>query len=327
MPLSLCIAGCGRYARNVAGGLSSMRDQVELFFASRDRAKAEEYCRTFEGRDAFGSYEGAAADPRVEALYFFTPHNLHCENTLMAVGHSKHVLVEKPISRTLDEAQRMVDAAREAGVVLMVGENARFMPVVRKCKELMDQGAIGNLRLVQVQAEQRHAPTDWRRSLEVNGGGALIDGGIHAVDNLVYLGGMPTSIYAAFLPKVLHHLEGEDGMVVMARFAGGATGLINFSWGNASGSGRPWAAVTGSRGRIRFELGNPAWLTLETGEGQQEFQFTDPAANWRDMVAEFADGIRQGRQPSSSGEEGMRDLEVVLKAYESARTGAPVTLE
>ena len=63
MPLSLCIAGCGRYARNLAGGLSSMRDQAELFFASRDRAKAEEYCRTFEGRDAFGSYEGAAADP------------------------------------------------------------------------------------------------------------------------------------------------------------------------------------------------------------------------------------------------------------------------
>ncbi len=327
MPLSLCFAGCGRYARNVAAGLSSMQDQVELFFASRDRDKADEYCRTFDGRDAFGSYEEAAGDPRVEAMYFFTPHHLHCENTLMAARHSKHVLVEKPISRSLDEAQRMIGAARDAGVTLMVGENARFMPVVRKCKELMDQGAIGSLRLVQVQAEQRHAPADWRRSLEMNGGGALIDGGIHAVDNLVYLAGMPTSIYAATLPKVLHQLEGEDGIVVMTRFTDGATGLINFSWGNASGSGRPWAAVTGSEGRIRFELGNPAWLTLETGEGQQEFHFTDPAASWRDMVAEFADAIRQGRRPSPSGEDGMRDLEVVLKAYESARTGAPVALE
>ena len=326
MPLGLCLVGCGSYARSVARGIAPMRDDVALYFASRDRRKAEEYCRTFNDRDFFGSYEEATADGRVDAMYFLTPHNFHCENTIMAARHSKHVLVEKPIARDLLEANRMIEAARAARVKLMVAENARFMPVVQKCRELMDLRTIGRLRLIQIQAEQRHAPTDWRSSLEMNGGGALIDGGIHAVDNMVYLGGMPARLYASYLPKVLDHLEGAGGIAVMAHFPDGATGFINFSWGNASGSGRARVSLTGLKGRIQFEIGGPSWLTVETGEDRTELQFTDDAASFKSMILEFVDSIRQDRQPCVSGEEGMRNLAVVLKAYESARTGIPVNL-
>ena len=325
MPLALCIVGCGNYARTVARAISSLDKHVELFFASRDRSKAQDYSRMFGGKDSFGSYEEAAGDVRVQALYFVTPHHLHCENALMAACHSKHILIEKPIARTLEEAQLIISAARDASVKLMVAENARFLPVIRKCKELLDQGAIGPLRLVQIQAEQAAAPTGWRSSLEMSGGGVFIDGGIHAIDNLVYLAGMPTKLYASTLPKTIPHLEGEDGMAVMAQMAGGVVGLINYSWGNATSSGSPWLSVTGARGRIHIEIGR-ARLVLETPSGQEEFQFTSGDYGWKDMVIEFVESVRQDRTPLISGEEGMRDLEVVLKAYESARTGMPATL-
>lgn len=325
MTLALCIVGCGNYARRVAKAISSLDEHVELFFASRDRNKAKDYSGMFGGKDFFGSYEEAAGDVRVQALYFVTPHHLHCENALMAARHSKHILVEKPIARTLEEARRMISAARDASVKLMVAENARFLPVIMKCKELLNQGTIGPLRLVQVQAEQPHVPTDWRSSLEITGGGALIDGGIHAIDNLVYLAGMPTSLYANTLPKSVHHLEGEDGMAVMARMADGVVGLINFSWGNAISPGSAWLSITGASGRIHIDIGK-ARLVLDTAGEQKEFQFTPGDYGWKEMVIEFAESVRQDRPPLVSGEEGMRDLAVVLKAYESARTGLPVTL-
>lgn len=325
MRLALCIVGCGQYAVTVARAIRPLNEHVELFFASRDKDRAQEYCRMFDGRDFFGTYEDAARDPRVEALYFFTPHNLHCENALLAAHHGKHILVEKPIARNLEEAQRMINAARKASVKLMIAENARFLPLVQKAKDPIDQGTIGRVRLIQVQAEQRHAPTDWRGNLEINGGGALIDGGIHAVDNLVYLEGMPVSLYAQTLPKVLQHVEGEDGIVVTAQMPDGSTGLINFSWGNISTSERPWVAVTGDSGRIHLDIGRQQ-LTLDTGDGSSVSQFPQGDYGWKNTVLEFRDCIRQDREPLFSGEDGMKDLAVVLKAYESAKTGEPVPL-
>lgn len=326
MKLALCVVGCGHYARTVAREMAGLDSHVELFFASRDRDKAKEYCQDFGGSDFFGSYEEAARDDRVEALYFFTPHHLHCENALLAARYRKHTIVEKPIARTLEEAGEIVRAADNAGIKLMVGENARFIPAIRKCKELIDQGAIGDIRLIQIQAEQTNSPTDWRRSLSMNGGGALIDGGIHAVDNLVYLGGMPRKLYATTLPKVLHHVEGEDGIVVNAELKGGAIGLINFSWGNKEPARSPWISVSGTEGRISLDIGDLG-LSLSNTDGVKKFSFAPGDYGWKAMIIDFVDSIRQDRSPAMDGAEAMRDLAVVVKAYESARTGMPVTMD
>ena len=122
-------------------------------------------------------------------MYFFTPHDRHVEDAGLAAGYGKHVLVEKPIARSVAEAEGMVRSADEAGVKLMVAENYRFLPLVDRCKQLISQGAIGELRLVQVQSEAYGELTGWRTRSEVNGGGTFIDGGIHSVDILVNVRG------------------------------------------------------------------------------------------------------------------------------------------
>ena len=177
MRLALCIVGCGGYAKTVLNDIYEMTDVLDLYFASRDISKAKEYSEMYGGSGYFGSYEEAIADPRVQAAYFFTPHNVHLENTLLAAKHSKHILMEKPIARTIAESTKMIKVAQDAGVKLMVGENYRFVPAVRRAKEIIDQGNIGEVRVIQAYGESYGAPTSWRTSIEMTGGGVFIDGG------------------------------------------------------------------------------------------------------------------------------------------------------
>ena len=328
MGFGLCVAGCGRFAKTFVKAVRScsalgLVGQIELFFASRDRNKAGAYCRMFDGSGYFGGYEEAAADSRVEAIYFCTPHDLHMENTLMAARFSKHILVEKPIARTLEEGERMVAAASDAGVKLMVAENYRFMPPVLKSRSLIEEGVIGGPRFIQIQEESNFTVDGWRTNRRMMGGGVLIDGGIHSANMLINLGGMPEEVYATILPRRLQSLEGEDGVVMMARLKGGATGVINHAWGVSKKS---WVAVSGTMGRLYFGPGSPR-LTLETVAGKSTYRFPEDRRGIGRMVKEFVTSITDDRPPLTSGEEGLRDLKVVLAAYESAARGAPVAVE
>src|SRR2546427_7729598 len=113
MKLGLCVVGCGAFARTFAQAMQSARDEIEIFFASRDVERARAYAETFRGSGVFGSYEAAAADPRVEALYLCTPHHLHRAHVVLAAQAGKHILVEKPLARTLAEGRAMIAAPSE----------------------------------------------------------------------------------------------------------------------------------------------------------------------------------------------------------------------
>ena len=323
MSLGLCVVGCGAFARTFVKGIRAFGDlwsQLDLYFVSRDEARARAYGRRYGGVDSFGSYEEAAADPRVEAMYFSTPHHLHMDHALLAARHGKHILMEKPIFRTPEEAQRMIRSARDAGIVLMVAENYRYMSVVSKAKELVDEGALGNLRFIQVQEESRYSFGGWRTDREMMGGGVLIDGGIHSVNILVELGGMPEEVHASSLPRAEDGLEGEDGIVLMARLPGGSSGLINHAWGISKRDWDLWVNVSGSRGRLYFKP-RTGRLIMETAEGKRVFRFPEDRNGIGHMVRDFLASIGEGRPPLTSGEVGLRDLKVVLSAYESAERG------
>ena len=325
MQLGLCVVGCGAFARTFSQAIQSLRDDIDLFFASRDVERARRYAATFKGRGFFGSYEAAAADPRVQAMYLCTPHHLHREHAALAAGAGKHILVEKPMARTLEEAREMLEEARRAGVTLMVAENYRFLGPVQQSKQLIERGAIGTLRLIQLQEEAPFRPAQWRTNRELNGGGVLIDGGIHKVDILLYLAGKPVHLYAARLPPGLDDLGAEDGLVVTTRSSQGVVGLIHHAWTSVHRPGPPWVAVSGTRGRLYFEVG-ASWLQIDDGTSERTISLPDDHYGLVPMVQEFRDSIVTGREPQMSGTAGLADLEVVLKAYESMAKGTSLPL-
>jgi predicted dehydrogenase len=210
----------------------------------------------------------------------------------------------------------MLAVVRQAGVTLMVAENYRFMAAVRQCKALIDSDAVGTLRLVQLQEEAHFSPTGWRNRRDLNGGGVFIDSGIHKVDILLYLTGMPVRLYAVPLLPGRPGLEAEDGMVVTTHTASGVVGLMHHAWTSARQPPAPWVAVSGTRGRISFELG-ASRLTLDDGSATRVWQFADDGHGLIPMVQEFRNSIREEREPELSGSVGLAALAVVLKVYES----------
>lgn len=326
MALSLCFVGCGGYAARVAQDLGDARQELTLYFASRDAKKAKEFSDAYGGAGWFGSYEEAAADPRVEAIYFVTPHHLHLAGVQMAAKNRKHILMEKPIARTVPEAEQLIRTAKDAEVTLMIAENYRFTPTIAKCKELIGQGLIGDLRLVQIQREGYSEAKSWRADTALSGGGRFIDAGIHDMDAIVNLGGFPSRIYAATPRQVFPGQTGEDGMVLTAHLPGGAVGLLQFSWATPITEYREQAWVTGTKGQLIFKPFGTE-VVVETPVVRRTVQLPEAKMGVPWMMREFAAAVREGREPLMSGQEGLNDLVCVLAAYQSVKEGRAVELQ
>ena len=325
MPFGLCVLGCGSFAGVFASAVTPLRDEIDLYFASRDLARAREYAGRFNGADAFGDYPSAAADPRVDAIYVCTPHHLHREHVALAAGHGKHILVEKPIAGTLADAEAMVEHVGSVGVKFMVAENFRFLPPVQEARNLLDQGRLGRVRLVQFQEQFPFRPSGWRNRRELNGGGVLIDGGIHKFSALAYLSGRPNQVFAQQVLPGQSRLDAEDGVVVVTRTEDGVVGIINHSWSVAPPTPHSWFAVSGTAGYLYAEPGRP-WLRLLEGNSETVLDLEADSNGLAAMVSEFHCSIVENREPAMTGREGIADLALVLKAYQSMDTGLPAIL-
>lgn len=324
-PLGLCIVGCGRFATFHARAARRLAGRVTLAFASRDAGRAEAYRRRFGGIAAFGSYETAAADPRVEALVVCTPHHLHLEHVRLAAKHRKAALVEKPIARTLGEADEMLAEAAAAGITFMVGENFAFMPAFVAARRLLAAGAIGRVRQVVVSPRGHRVPRGWRARRAEAGGGILIDGGVHYVYLLRDWGGPIAWVSAAAPPNLIAEVEGEDTAFVLVRFQSGAVGVLA---GSVAAPGLPqlqrsW--VTGTEGSLGVDnRGRAIWLRGRAGPRMRVF--LRDRRGLAAQLAEFVAAARDRRPPALPPESAREDLAVVLAAYRSIETGQTVTL-
>ena len=211
--------------------------------------------------------------------------------------------------------------AEEAGVKLMVAENFRFLHTVRRAKSMIATGtlgSIGNLRLIDIKVEAFRPPTSpWRYDASLTGGGSFIDAGIHYVDLIMNLGGMPTQVYAATPTKVHRHSEGEDGLVLIANLPNDAVAVFNFSRATSRNAGYNYVGITGTQGYIEFEPYGSE-ITFENTLVRRTVRLPSAHRGAREMVREFRECIQQERPPLTDGEEGIKDLAIVLAAYRSA---------
>src|SRR6266513_1702030 len=243
-PRGLALLGCGWIARRHA--VAARRLGVPLLAASRDAVRAAAFAREFGAAAAFGSYEEATRDPRAAGAILCTPHDRHLADARLALDAGLHVLVEKPIAPTLEEADHMIAAARSAGRILMVAENFHFMPAFRWVHALVARGGLGRLRELHLVARGFRQPSGWRLEPAAAGGGVLIDGGIHYVHNLRRWGGEVRRVFAARPPQTVR-IGGEDAVDVLAELPDGVVGFLANSIGARGVSRVQWSTVTGRR--------------------------------------------------------------------------------
>lgn len=320
---ALVVLGCGGIARRHAA--AARRLGVPLIFASRDEGRARRYARELGGLAAFGSYAEALRDSRAAAAIVCTPHDRHLPDTLAALGAGRHVLVEKPIARTLEEADRMIAAAQAAGRVLMVGENFHWMPAFRHVRRLLDREALGSLRELHLVARGLRRHTGWRIAADVAGGGALIDGGIHYVHTLRWWGGEVRSVFAQRPPQTLTDFGGEDAIALLATLAGGVLGFLSSSLAAPGLPKLQWSTLTGTRATC-FADNRGRFVAVRGGGHLRLRIFRRDLRGHEAMLMAFRESMGTGKPAETDGVSGRRDLAVVLAAYRAAVEGRPVEI-
>jgi predicted dehydrogenase len=197
-PLRWGILATGGIAHKFATGLSVLDDAKAVAVGSRTKAGADTFADEFNIPRRYDSYEALANDPEVEAIYVATPHPYHKDNAIMCLNAGKAVLVEKPFAINMTEAQAMVDVARQKKVFLMEAMWTRFLPAIVRALELIANGTIGEVRML-------NADFGFRTNVNVEGrlfdlalgGGALLDVGIYPLSLASRLFGTPKSIASA----------------------------------------------------------------------------------------------------------------------------------
>lgn len=319
-PGALLILGCGWIARRHAS--AARRLGMPAIFVSRDAARARAYAREFSGVAGFGSYAEALKDPRATAVVVCTPHDRHLDDALLAFEAGKHVLVEKPITRTLDEADAMIAGAGAAGRVLMVAENFHYMPAFRYLQGLLERGRLGSLRELQLIARGYRRHAGWRCDVDAAGGGTLIDGGIHYVHLLRWWGGRPRRIFAQRPPQTLTDFGGEDSISFLAELPSGVLGFVSNSLGTPGIPTLQYSTVTGSDGTCLLDNRGRFVVTRARGRFGLRLFRRDLRGHER-MLAAFHESIESGKTSETDGGSGRADLAIVLAAYRSiAERGA-----
>lgn len=320
--INLCILGCGAVARLHSRVARSLRSQVNLLYASRSLETAQAYNRRFRGVGAFGDYESACADPRVDAVFICTPHALHVVHARLAAQHGKAMLIEKPVTRTLRELSEIERVVDETGVTAMVAENYHFKPLINVLKTHIARGDVGDVLFVEVNRAGRSTIRGWRADPEMMGGGALLEGGVHWMNLLVNLGGEVESVAAAH-PGTERELVApfEDSLVLLVKFGNGAVGKLLHSWNlrNRIG-GLGMSRIFGTAGNIHFESNGIFALVLGRRKRLRLPGVLD-IMGYRAMLRHFLDCLRSGRTPSMSLAIARRDLRVIAAAYRSLESG------
>jgi predicted dehydrogenase len=278
------------------------------------------------------------------------PSGLHAEVGVRAARAGKHLVVEKPIDVTLAAADRLIEAARAAGVALTVISQHRFDPGLIELKRLLGDGALGRLVLAEAstkwyRTQAYYDSAGWRGTWAMDGG-SLMNQGIHYVDLLRWCMG-PVAEVTAVCATQAHQVEVEDTALAIVRFGSGALGTILSS--TAAYPGFPQRLeITGTDGTVIVEDGRivrrafGAQATAgvpgdgagpgaaDAGVAGTLGAAADPAAievaSHAAQIADLLAAVEEGRAPAVDGQAGRDALEIVRAVYESARTGAPVGL-
>jgi predicted dehydrogenase len=277
------------------------------------------------------------ADPQVEAVLVCSATVDHRPYVELAAARGKHVMCEKPIATTLEDAHAMLAACEAAGVQLHLAFVSRFLPVVARAREAVRGGRLGDLIGV-VGGNRGRAPLPpsypgWITDAHEAGGGALIDHAVHVSDVMHHVTGLEVTEVSAEAGALLWDCGVDDVALVSLRFANGAVGSIDPSWSVPEGN--PWSydfylRLVGTEGSLSVTDGAEAVHLVSARDdrpaGSRQVSFAEDAEGA--MLEAFAASVRAGaaREPCATGADGVRALEIALAGYRSSALGEVVRL-
>lgn len=313
---------------------------VGVYSRNIDRVKA--FAKKYKIPNYYTDLDSAINDSRCEVVDICLPNYLHAGAGLKAAASKKHIIIEKPLTITLEEADLLINACRQADVKLMYAEELCFAPKYERVRHMVKEGAIGNIYMLK-QSEKHSGPhSDWFYDIRLSGGGVLVDMGCHAIAWFRWMlnNSKVISVYAT-MSTVLHkeRTRGEDNSVVIIEFENGVTAIAENSWAKHGGMDDR-AEVYGTDGVVYADLfmGNASILYSRTGYGYA-MEKADTTIGWSFSIFEevfnqgyphelkhFIDCVQNNEEPLITGDDGRAVLEVIYAAYASAAQGKKIML-
>ncbi len=344
-PVRIGLVGTGRIAQMRHLPAYQRTDDV-LIVAAADpsREALERAAADFAIPTVYADYREMLERERLDAVAVCTPNKYHAPVAIAALQHGLHVLCEKPLARNAVEAGAMVRAAREAGRILATAYRYRQQPEARAAKRVVDAGELGDVYMMRVRAVRRRMIPSWGTftNKDIQGGGALVDFGVHVLDLALWLAGNPRAVEVSGVtsqrlgtrsgvnvwgPWDAAGFEVEDHAAAFVRFEGGQALQLEVSWALNVAASEETISLSGTEGGLDvypFRVNKadhgmlldmvPAWMP-----GTDE-------SDWDRQVDDFVDAVRNGREPLVKPEEALQVNAIVDAIYESAATGQAVRL-
>jgi predicted dehydrogenase len=330
VPLRLAFLGCGVITRVHSRNLRALGGDVVAAYASRDGARAAQYCRDHGGVRSFADYGAAIDDPAIDAVVIAVPPSLHLDLARRALAAGKHVLVEKPAFPRLDDYAAALAARDRAGRVVMVGENDHYKPLAVCLRRLLADGVIGEMVFGHFTtiAKRLKSAGDWRNDEAVAGGDAFFEEGIHWLHLAGSLGPRITSI-RGYRPTPSR--QGPDrrakSMLVAFRYDSGAVGALYYSREVPSLlRGLRLSKLFGREGVITFESNGAFVLARGKGPPRLRVPGLRDIRGYQAMYRDFARAIRQGVAPEMSLERAAEDHRLMEQVYAGLDETAPLAV-
>ena len=304
---------------------------VEMIgLADEDQARGQHYAAEFGAR-LYPSYEALLADGP-DGVLVCSENSKHRPLVELAAQAGVHVLSEKPLATSLADAQAMLDASRDAGILFMTAFPMRFSAPLLEVKAKLDEGSLGQIYGLNTTNQGRMPIKEraWFVDKTLAGGGAVMDHVVHVADVLRwYLASEVVEVYAQ-TNRIMHAdtVEVETGGLLMLTFADGTFASLDCSWSkplNYPTWGGLTMEVISERGLTVIDAFSQNLNIYRQSRAGHEWAYWGSDAN-QAMIEEFVAAIREQRPPSVSGEDGYRALEIALAAYNSAAQGQPVRL-
>ncbi|KRE49290.1 Gfo/Idh/MocA family protein [Paenibacillus sp. Soil522] len=350
-PVKIAVIGTGSissfhldsYKKNPNANLYAVCDLNE----ERARAAAEKY----GAEKVYTDYRELLADPVIEAVSICTWNNTHAEISIAALEAGKHVLVEKPLCRTVEDALLIQEAVAKSGKLLQVGFVRRYDTNAQLLRAMADRGEFGEIYFAKASTLRRLGnPGGWFSDIERSGGGPLIDIGVHVIDLCWYMMGRPkpVSVSANTYRKLgnrsniknLSYYQAadydaskntvEDLANALIRFENGASLLVDVSFTLHAKSNESAVKLYGEKGG--FEIDPETVIVTEKNDTilnvypQTDNKGFDFAGAFQNEIGHFIDCVSNGRQPISPVEDGVEIMKILAGIYESAAKGAEVRL-
>ncbi|NIK77817.1 putative dehydrogenase [Paenibacillus castaneae] len=338
------IIGGGVIGQTHADRLLSVEKGKLAVICDRTEAKAKSIAEKYES-DWSTDYDAVLAREDVDIVNICLPSGMHAQYAIAAAKAGKHVITEKPIDISAENALAMINACREAGVKLGVISQHRLQDSTQQVKKDIESGKLGKLiigtgAINWYRSQDYYDSGSWRGTWAFDGGGALMNQGVHTVDVLQYLMGPVESVHAHCETLGHDRIEVEDAAVATLRFKNGAIGTIVATTCAYPGLSTR-VEIFGQDGSAVIESDTLVYRKIKAEEENEQSTAiaikhptvstaADPTAIEAEghikQMNDMIEAIEHNREPIINGEEGYKPLEIILAIYESARTGKTITL-